>query len=214
VDTRPVRLIAVTDGDDVARRAVEMAAASLGLRTISRSAGNPTRLSGKTIAELCRQAAWDPVVLMVDDRGRPGPGPGELALRDLSDDPEVRLLGVVAVASNTLGTTGTEVDRSVAANGDVVNHPVNKDGQPTPKRPRLLGDTVDIVPMLAAPIIVGLGDLGKGPDGLDKGAPLTRRALEEILRYHGLTPPCGPDRCGRIVAPQPPSDRNTTVRRR
>ncbi|MGE5591822.1 MAG: stage V sporulation protein AE [Bacillota bacterium] len=194
MDPKPIRVIVVTDGDEVARHAVEMAAAELGLRTISRSAGNPTRLSGTTLAELCRQAAWDPVVLMVDDRGRPGLGPGERALSEMSQDPGVQLLGVVAVASNTSGTSGTQVDESVAASGDVVPHPVNKDGQPTPRRPTLLGDTVDVVPTLAAPVVVGLGDLGKGPDGLDMGAPLTRRALEEILRFHGLRPPCGPGR--------------------
>lgn len=194
MESRPVRVIAVTDGDDVARRAVEMAAAELGLRTISRSAGNPTRVSGTTLAALCREAAWDPVVLMVDDRGRPGLGPGEQALEEMTRDPGIQLLGVVAVASNTSGTTGTRVDESVAASGNVVPHPVTKDGQPTPKRPRLLGDTVDVVPRLAAPVVVGLGDLGKGPDGLEKGAPLTRRALEEILRFHGITPTAGRNR--------------------
>ncbi|MCL5677584.1 MAG: stage V sporulation protein AE [Firmicutes bacterium] len=196
MDERPVRVIVVTDGDAVARQAVELAAAHLGLRTVSRSAGNPTRLSGAALSALCQQAPYDPVVLMVDDRGRPGLGPGEEALLELFCDPAIAILGVVAVAANTQGAGGITVDRSVAASGNVVPHPVNKRGTPRPRHQLLVGDTVEVLAELPVPVVVGIGDLGKGPDGLDKGAPLTRRALEEVLRYHNLKPPCGPGRCG------------------
>ena len=43
------RVILITDGDQVARRAVEKVAAEVGCRVISRSSGNPTPLNGESI---------------------------------------------------------------------------------------------------------------------------------------------------------------------
>lgn len=43
------RVILVTDGDGIAKKAVETAALRIGGRCISKSAGNPTPLSGKKI---------------------------------------------------------------------------------------------------------------------------------------------------------------------
>ena len=63
-----------------ARRVAENVAQRLGLRCISASAGNPTPLSGPELVALIKQAVHDPVLVMVDDKGDPGTGPGEEAL--------------------------------------------------------------------------------------------------------------------------------------
>ncbi|MHB9146092.1 MAG: stage V sporulation protein AE [Symbiobacteriia bacterium] len=183
-----VRVIVVTDGDGVALDAVQTAAAELGLRTISRSAGHPTRMTGFEMASLSQYAPYDPVVVMVDDRGHPGEGPGERALVELSADPRVEILGVVAVAARTDGAQAVRVNRSVSARGEVVPSAVNKEGQPLPSQKHLAGDTVSVLDRLRVPVVIGTGDSGKGQDAISRGAPLTRRALEEVLRHHGIEP--------------------------
>lgn len=184
----PVRVILVTDGDGVAREAVETAARNLGLRCISASAGNPTPLDGEQLVGLVRQAAHDPVVVMVDDRGDPGPGPGEQALAYLAAHPDVRVLGAVAVASDTPGR-GVPVDCSITADGAVVQGPVNKAGQPAGGT-FLRGDTVGVLRRLRVPVVVGMGDPGKmaGADAAARGAYLTTRAIGVVLRHGGTGP--------------------------
>lgn len=186
MEKRPVRVIVVTDGDGVALDAVQTAAAELGLRTISRSAGHPTRMTGFEMASLSQYAPYDPVVVMVDDRGNPGEGPGERALAELVADPRVEVLGVVAVAARTDGVQAAPVDRSVSARGEVVPFAVDKEGRPQPRRKHLAGDTVSVLNRIEVPIVIGTGDSGKGRDAVSQGAPITRRAIEEILRHHGI----------------------------
>ena len=77
------RVIIVTDGDKIAKRAVETAATNIGGRSISLSWGNPTTLSGRDIIDLINTAKYDPVVVMVDDRGNAGMGSGEQAMFEL-----------------------------------------------------------------------------------------------------------------------------------
>lgn len=182
-----MRVILVTDGDQMARRALEEAAQRLGLRCISASAGNPTRFSGPELVELILQAAHDPVVVMLDDRGDPGRGPGEEAMAYLCRHPDVEVLGVVAVASNTRRARGIRVDASVTRDGRVVPGPVDKDGYPRARDKVLKGDTVDVLRDLKIPVVIGVGDLGKmeGADSLETGSEVTVRALEEILRRSG-----------------------------
>lgn len=160
----------------------EEAARRLGLRCISASAGNPTPLSGPELVELIKQAVHDPVLVMVDDKGNPGTGPGEEVLAYICRHPDIRVLGAVAVASNTRRAQGVEVDLSVDRGGRVREGPVDKDGQPR-KRGRLRGDTVDVLNRLSVPLIVGVGDPGKmeGADDLEAGCEITTRAIMEIL---------------------------------
>ena len=178
----PVRVILLTDGDQVARRAAEEAASRLRLRCISASAGNPTPLSGPDLVELIKQAVHDPVLVMVDDKGNPGTGPGEEALAYLCRHPEIRVLGIVAVASNTRRARGVEVDLSVDNEGRVRKGPVDKHGRPR-SRGVLRGDTVDVLRRLDVPLIVGIGDPGKmdGADRLERGCEITTRAIQAIL---------------------------------
>lgn len=182
------KVILVTDGDLIAKEAVETAARNIGARCISCSWGNPTRLTGEELAQQIMQAKHDPVVVMVDDRGFNGEGPGEAAIRYLAQHPDIEILGVVAVASNTEGVDGISVDQSIDNTGEVVNGPVDKNGfcisNPTEG---LRGDTVEVLEELKIPVIVGIGDIGKmcGNDAVQHGAPLTTKALQEVLKRSG-----------------------------
>jgi stage V sporulation protein AE len=176
-------VILATDGDKMARRALETASANLGLRCISASAGNPTPLSGAEIVALVKQATHDPVVVMVDDKGHPGQGCGERAIKAIASDPELQVIGAIAVAADTRRTRGVEVDLSVTRDGRLVPGAVDKEGEPVRRGRRLRGDTVDILAALTVPVIVGVGDIGKmeGADRLSEGAPVTTRALRAVL---------------------------------
>ncbi len=176
------KVIFVTDGDNVARRAVETAAKNIGGRCISLSAGNPTWLSGQEIAEQVMKAAHDPVVVMLDDNGNRKQGHGEKAIKSLSTEPGIEILGVVAVASETQTKSGIEVAFSIDRDGAKVPTAVDKLGFSTGDS-RIFGDTVGVLNEINVPIIVGLGDPGKmdGLDNPEKGAPITTRALKEII---------------------------------
>ncbi len=178
------RVIVVTDGDRIARGAVEEAARNVGGCTISLSAGNPTPLSGEELVKLVKQAHRDPVLVMVDDRGSRRKGPGEAALEHLVRSGEVDLLGVVAVASNTEKVMGVPVTYSVDAEGRLIEGPVDKCGRPEPAgHERVEGDTVDVLNALDVPVVVGLGDPGKmnHHDRSSRGAALTTRAVQTVL---------------------------------
>lgn len=190
----PVRVILVTDGDKVARRTLEYAAGRLGLRCISASAGNPTPMAGPELIALIQQAAYDPVLVMVDDKGNPGLGAGESALAYICASPDVQVLGAIAVASNTNRARGTPVDLSITRDCRVIAHPVDKDGYSVVHRPILRGDTVDVLRDLTLPVVVGIGDPGKmeGADSLQSGCEVTIRAIMEILsRTVGQPPESG-----------------------
>ncbi|KUO74434.1 MAG: stage V sporulation protein AE [Clostridia bacterium BRH_c25] len=176
------RVILVTDGDGIARKAVETAALRIGGRCISKSAGNPTPMSGRSIVELIKQTPYDPVVVMVDDRGHTGMGKGEKAIKEIAQSSEVEILGVIAVASNTEGVKGISIDFSVTKDGNIIESTVDKYGNKTEGK-RINGDTVDILESIDVPVIVGIGDPGKmnGKDCCDKGAPIITKAMKEII---------------------------------
>lgn len=186
-----MRVILITDGDKVARRTMELAASRLGLRCISASAGNPTPLSGPELVELIRQAAFDPVLVMVDDKGNPGRGTGEAALEYICRCPDVQVLGAIAVASNTRRAHGTPVDCSITREGRVIEYPVDKNGFPDVWRQVLVGDTVDVLRELNVPVVVGIGDPGKmeGADCVEHGCEVTTRAIMEVLSRTVGQPP-------------------------
>lgn len=181
------KVIVVTDGDKNAREAVEVAARKVKARCISSSEGNPTPLSGPKILELIKSAPYDPVVVMVDDKGDCHKGNGERVLEFLSRCDEVEIIGAVAVASHDQDGMGVKVDCSVSQEGKLVSGPVDKTGIPTLGSTSLLrGDTVGILGQIGIPVIIGTGDTGKmnGLDKMERGAPITTRAFEEILvRY-------------------------------
>ncbi|QXM06306.1 stage V sporulation protein AE [Crassaminicella indica] len=180
------KVILVTDGDTVAQRAVQRAVRNIGGRCISRSGGNPTPMSGREIVELIKTAKHDPVVVMLDDKGSPNTAEGECALYEIANHPDVEILGVVAVASNTPGVEGVKVDFSISCDGKIVKGSVDKEGLPQ-KGKILYGDTVDIINKCKVPLVIGIGDIGKmeGKDDCEIGAPIVTKAMEEILIRSG-----------------------------
>jgi stage V sporulation protein AE len=183
-------IIIVTDGDKVASRAVQRVATEVGGRCISRSAGNPTPLSGEQIVEQIIKAAYDPVFVMFDDNGQGGFGDGEKALEFVANHPSVNVLGAIAVASNTEAVEGAQIDMAIDGQGHVVESGVNKDGDVITysQELRIYGDTVDVLEGLQIPMIVGIGDIGKmnGHDHIRYGCPITKKAVEVILERSGF----------------------------
>ncbi len=176
------KVIIVTDGDNIAKGAVETATTNIGGRSISRSAGNPTPLDGYEMIEMIKQAEKDPVVVMVDDCGNPGRGEGERIIKTIAEHSEIELLGVVAVASNTRDEEGVRVDASITNQSSVTEKAVDKQGNEKADNV-VIGDTLSILKDLKVPVIIGLGDPGKMDyeDKVESGAPITTKALQEIL---------------------------------
>lgn len=186
-----IRVILITDGDHVAQAVIEDIAVSLGLRCISASGGNPTPISGQEIVELLKTVHHDPVLVMFDDRGNSYKGLGEMAMEYVASHPDIEVLGAVAVASNTPGTLGIATHECITCKGDIVQNSVDKNGDIKGKsraKPIISGDTVDVLNDLEVPFIVGVGDVGKmhRADDLGYGAPITRKAIEEILKQSGV----------------------------
>lgn len=177
------KVILVTDGDRVAKRAVETAAVNIGGRTISASAGNPTLLNGVEILQLIAKADHDPVVVMVDDRGEKGEGKGEQAMEKIIRDPGIDVLGVVAVSSNGRDCSGVDVSCSITKDGQIIEGAVDKYGNDL-HSDSICGDTLSILKNMHNLVIVGIGDPGKMDfnDEVEKGAPITTKALQEILK--------------------------------
>ncbi len=182
-DKSKVQVIIVTDGDITAQKAIKIAAMDLNLFPLMMSGGNPTPLSGAEIAELVLSAPYDPVVVMVDDKGFRGKGRGEQVIDHLMKHEAIQVLGVIAVASDTK-VRGVEVDCSVTSTGRVVRRPVNKHGYAERLgNQRLEGDTIEVLKKYPELYIVGCGDLGKmnGYDDIEYGAFITSKSLQEIL---------------------------------
>lgn len=189
--SKKIRVILVTDGDKVAQHVVEEIARTLDLRCISASGGNPTPIDGQQIVSLLKQVHHDPVLVMFDDKGSRHKGSGEVAMEYVASHPDIEVLGAVAVASNTTGITGIAVDECINYKGDITNHSVDKCGDSKDKNddtPIITGDTVDVLNEVDIPFIVGIGDIGKmdKADDIRRGAPITRKAIEEILKRSGI----------------------------
>jgi len=182
------KVILITDGDRAAQKAVKIAAEKVGGRYISASGGNPTPLIGSEIVELIKQTPYDPVLVMLDDRGKSDQGAGETALKYIARHPDVEVLGVLAVASHTENVRGVPVETSINRQGKIVHSAVDKEGLEQQGKLNLKGDTVDILNELDIPLIIGEGDIGKmdGADAAAHGAPITTKAVEEILRRSGF----------------------------
>jgi len=176
------KVILVTDGDYFAYKAVLAAAHNIGGSVITKSAGNPTPLTSEAILRMIGEAEKEPVVIMVDDSGHAGMGCGEEIMMAIIRHPEVEVLGVIAVASNTEGGEGVEVTESVTREGNVIDQGVDKHGIPKTTK-TVNGDTVSILERMNIPVIIGLGDPGKMDykDDPAKGAPITTKALKEIM---------------------------------
>jgi len=179
------KVIIITDGDEIARKTVEIAALKVGGCCISASAGNPTPITGERIVELILEAQSDPVLVMLDDKGCRSKGPGEAALEYIAKNHQIELIGVLAVASNTQFCKGVRIEHSITRDGQMIDRPVNKDGEPEQEGHHILeGDTVSVLNSLDVPITIGIGDIGKmqGRDRYDWGARITTQAIKYILK--------------------------------
>lgn len=193
-EMKKIRVILVTDGDRVAQKVMEQMASEIGLRCISASAGNPTPIYGSEIVRLLKEVEYDPVLVMFDDKGDVEKGYGESALQYVATHPDIIVLGAIAVASNSMDLGGAHVDICITQDGKLTRKSVNKCGRileygiNLENEPMIRGDTVDVLDELNLPIIVGIGDIGKmhQKDDLYLGSPITKLAIEEILKYHGL----------------------------
>nr|WP_231881824.1 stage V sporulation protein AE [Anaerosporomusa subterranea] len=181
-----IRVILITDGDSNACQVIEFLAAEMGLRCISASAGNPTPISGEEIIALLKQTPNNPVLVMFDDRGNPGKGKGESVMEQVASHPDVTVLGALAVASGTDGAGGASVDFSINRWGEIEPYAVDKYGQVYKQGSRSImhGDTLSILDSLQVPVVIGIGDIGKmgQADSVVYGAPITRKAITEILK--------------------------------
>lgn len=177
------RVILITDGDLVAKNAVEIATSNIGGRCISASAGRPTPINGEEIIELIKKAAHDPVVVMLDDKGKKGVGRGEAAMKSIIENDSLDVLGVVAVSSNGRDCNSLKVSCSITKNGDIIEGSVDKYGNNTGTK-EICGDTLSILKGVKDILIVGIGDPGKMDynDEVSKGAPITTKALSEVLK--------------------------------
>jgi stage V sporulation protein AE len=183
------RVILITDGDDYARRAVELVSKEIGGRCISMSHGNPTTLTGPEIVHLIKKASYDPVLVMFDDSGLVGEGAGEKALKYVAKHQDIEVLGVIAVAAKTRQAEWTRVDVCIDQDGELTPYGVDKHGIPELEMGRLNGDTVYCLDELNVPIIVGVGDIGKMSkhDHFEQGSPITKKAVELILERSGFS---------------------------
>lgn len=183
------KIILITDGDLIAKNVVEEVAKKVGGRCITFSAGNPTQISGEKIVEMIKQTPKDPVLVMLDDNGNINKGDGEKALEFIGKHPDIEIIGVVAVASNTKNVRGITVDCSIDNHGEIIENAVNKEGVKVKNSKIVFGDTVDILNNLDIPYIVGVGDVGKmnGNDKNEIGAPITYKAVKTILERGNIT---------------------------
>lgn len=181
------KVILITDGDEYARKTLEIVAEEVGGTCLSLSHGNPTNLTGPVLVKQIKKAARDPVLVMFDDSGIIGEGPGEKSLLYVANDPGIKVLGVIAVASRTRREEWTKVDVCIDRDGVLTANGVDKYGIQELETGRLYGDTVSSLDGLDIPIIVGIGDIGKmaRKDHYGKGSPITRQAIELILERSG-----------------------------
>ncbi|HHV72676.1 MAG TPA: stage V sporulation protein AE [Clostridia bacterium] len=189
--SKPIRVILVTDGDDVAKRAIEVAAKNLNLRCISLSAGSNNFFTGEELVNFIKEAKWDPVLVMFDDGGKWGEGNGEQNLLYVANHPDINVIGALAVASNGDRLRCINVDCSIDNKGNFISSPIDKHGEikANDKGNHICGDTVGVLNKLNIPIVIGIGDLGKmnGADKPESGAPITTAAIKEILKRSGIS---------------------------
>lgn len=167
-----------------AKEAVEKASFNIGACCISSSAGNPTILSGKEMISRIRKAPYDPVVVMVDDKGAVGKGRGEAAMEEILACEDMEVIGVIAVSSKGKDCSKLRVDCSVTRDGEVIYTAVDKNGFAM-QRDKVCGDTLSILKSRPDIFTVGIGDPGKMffRDDAALGSPITTRAMKIILEH-------------------------------
>ncbi|WP_461206435.1 stage V sporulation protein AE [Clostridium sp. DL1XJH146] len=179
------KVIVVTDGDRIAKKAVEKASMNNNCRCISASAGNPTKIDYNLLIKYIQKTPYGPVVVMLDDRGHTGKGKGEVILEKLLKSKEVDVIGLVAVASNTERAKGIEVDCSIDKFKTNISTAVDKHGNGKFSK-ILMGDTINTIKKNKDLFVVGIGDPGKmdGFDYIEYGCPVLSKAIAKIIMHN------------------------------
>ncbi|WP_186578308.1 stage V sporulation protein AE [Aquibacillus kalidii] len=177
------KVIVITDGDEYARKTINFLAGEIGGTSLSFLSDNPTHVSPEEVKKAIQNATSEPVYVLVDDAGTQGIGSGEKILISLAEDPEVEILGAIAVAAHTKNLEWSRFTVAIDNQGELIANGVDKQGIPIPEVGRINGDTVYALDQLDLPIVVAIGDIGKmyGRDDIKKGSPITRQAIEMIL---------------------------------
>jgi stage V sporulation protein AE len=181
------RVILITDGDAYAKRTIDYLAKKIGGTSLSYLADNPMTVEAKAMVEAIHAAEAEPVYVLLDDGGVPGVGSGEMLLQTISDDPEINVIGALAVAAHTQNREWSRVNFSIDQDGELQPFGVDKEGVITEEIGRINGDTVYLLDQLDIPLVVAIGDIGKmhGKDAIEIGSPITEQALRIILEREG-----------------------------
>ncbi|MYL32678.1 stage V sporulation protein AE [Pontibacillus yanchengensis] len=177
------KVIVVTDGDEYARKVLLSLSETIGGTCLAHLSANPTTATEQEILAAIKSAKSEPVYVLFDDAGIPGMGPGEKLLEQIANNKSVHIIGAIAVASHTKFREWSRFDFAIDGEGELVPFGVDKEGIPEMEMGRISGDTVYCLDQLSIPTIVAIGDIGKmrGKDDIEKGAPITRKAIELIL---------------------------------
>jgi stage V sporulation protein AE len=181
------RVILITDGDAYAKRTIDYLAHKIGGTSLSYLADNPMTADESAIKAAIQAAPQEPVYVLLDDGGVPGVGSGEKILQSIAADPEINIIGALAVAAHTQNREWSRVSFSIDQDGELQPFGVDKEGVITDELGRINGDTIYLLDQLDLPIVVAIGDIGKmrGKDRIEIGSPITAQALRIILEREG-----------------------------
>lgn len=182
------KVIIITDGDEYARKTLDYLVNQLGGTCLSYLSDNPTKALPEEVIQAVHDAKKEPVYVLIDDAGTQGIGSGERILLALNEDPEVEIIGAIAVAAHTKNMEWSRFTLAIDHNGELIPNGVDKQGVRLPEIGRINGDTIYALDQIDLPIVIAIGDIGKmhGRDDLKKGSPITRKAIEIILERGGL----------------------------
>ncbi|SDD45907.1 stage V sporulation protein AE [Terribacillus halophilus] len=181
------KVILITDGDAYAKRSIDYLAEILGGTSLSYLADNPMTIDAQSMKNAIHTADDEPVYVLLDDGGVPGIGNGEKLLLAIADDPEIDVIGALAVAAHTQNREWSRVSFSIDQDGELQPFGVDKEGVITEEFGRINGDTVYLLDQLDIPLVIAIGDIGKmhGKDAIELGSPITEQALRIILEREG-----------------------------
>ena len=111
---------------------------------------------------------------------------GEKAMEIIANDSNIDVLGVVAVSSNGRDCDWLNVSCSITKHGNIIEGSVDKYGN-NKGNAGICGDTLNVLKNMKDIVIVGIGDPGRMDyyDEISKGAPITTKALQEIMSRSG-----------------------------
>ncbi|MDD4571795.1 MAG: stage V sporulation protein AE [Clostridia bacterium] len=178
---RKKRVIVVTDGDKTAAAAVRQAAVDLDGTFVETSIGIPTSKDKSAIFAEIAKAEKEPVLVLADDKGWQCEGSGEGLIRQIMFHPVIQLIGIVAVASDTVNGEILHITNSIDNEGNIVAKAVDKNGK-TKTDSFLVGDTLGVICGQKQLLVLGMGDPGKmcGSDEPKNGSPITAKAIAYI----------------------------------